>query len=97
LGKYLNLIEAADSVRRSPVRYPQATDRNTDSSVADDSESPTLLTTDAEARTLVAAGWEPKIRLARTIWERPDTGFWVSQEMALHLFEGKSTKGGQRS
>ena len=93
----MGLIEAADRARRSPVRHPQATDQNTVLGVADDSESPTPLTNDAEACTLVAAGWKPKIRFGRTIWERPDAGFWISQELALHLLEGRSTKEGQRS
>ncbi len=37
-------------------------------------------------RRLEEAGYRPKISLGgRVIWERPDTGFWVSEEMALHL------------
>ena len=49
--------------------------------------------TDPEARRLLAAGFEPKERGGMIIWQRPDTGFWVSQEMALHLSENKSTEG----
>jgi hypothetical protein len=45
---------------------------------------------DPEGRKLEAAGFEPKERGGKTIWQRPDTGFWVSQEMALHLLESKS-------
>jgi ABC-type sugar transport system substrate-binding protein len=41
--------------------------------------------TDPEARRLLAAGFEPKERGGMIIWQRPDTGFWVSREMALHL------------
>jgi hypothetical protein len=97
LAKSLDLIEAADGVRRSPVRPPQATDPNTASQVADNGESPAPLTADTEARRLVAAGRKPKIRLGKTIWQRPDTGFWVSQEIALQLLESKSTEGVQRA
>ena len=97
LGKYLDLIEAAERATRSPVLTMRATDRNTASSVADDGESPTPLSGDREARKLVAAGWKPKIRLGKTIWQRPDTGFWVSQEMALHLMESKCAKEDQRA
>ena len=50
---------------------------------------------DPEARRLLAAGFEPKERDGKTIWQRPDTGFWVSQEMALHLLKVKSTEGDQ--
>jgi hypothetical protein len=88
LARFLDLIEAADGVRRSPVQPLQATDPNTASQVADNSESPAPLTADTEARRLVAAGRKPKTRLGKTIWQRPDTGFWVSQEMALHLLDG---------
>jgi hypothetical protein len=97
LAKSLDLIEAADGVRRSPVQPPQAADPNTASQLADNSESPAPLTADTEARRLVAAGRKPKIRLGKTIWQRPDTGFWVSQEIALHLLESKSTEGVQRA
>jgi hypothetical protein len=88
LGKYLDLIEALDRARRSPLGTPQATDRNTVSSGGDQGENPTPAAADAEARRLVASGWKPKVRLGKTIWQRPDTGFWVSQEMALHLLDG---------
>lgn len=40
-----------------------------------------------ERRLLLAAGWSPKERcgpLELTIWANPETGFYCSQEMALH-------------
>ena len=49
----------------------------------------------ADHRHLEEAGYRPKISFGgRVIWERPDTGFWVSEEMALHLLE-KSKEVGQ--
>jgi hypothetical protein len=45
-----------------------------------------------EGRRLQSAGFEPKERGVKIIWERPDTGFWVSHEMALHLLERKSAE-----
>ena len=51
---------------------------------------------DSEGRRLEAAGFEPKERSGKIIWQRPDTGFWVSQEMALHLLESKSKEEDQR-
>jgi hypothetical protein len=42
-------------------------------------------TTDPETRKLCAARWEPKERCGKTIWKRPDSGFYFSQEVALHL------------
>ncbi len=38
-------------------------------------------------RRLVAAGWEPKERGGLVIWANPDTGFYCSQEVALHRLE----------
>lgn len=43
-----------------------------------------------EDRKLQSAGFELKERAGKIVWERPDTGFWESQEMALHLLERKS-------
>ena len=48
---------------------------------------------DSEGRTLETAGFTPKERGGKIIWQRPDTGFWVSQEMALHLLERENMKG----
>jgi len=33
------------------------------------------------------AGWKPKERCGKTIWQSPQNGFWYSQEMALRLSE----------
>ncbi len=38
-----------------------------------------------EARKLLAAGWKPKERCGKTIWESRDNGFYYSQEMAIHF------------
>ena len=40
-----------------------------------------------EERRLIAAGWEPKERCGRIIWKRPDNGFYVSQEVAIHFLD----------
>ena len=45
-----------------------------------------------EDRRLQAAGFELKESGGKIIWERPDTGFWVSQETALHHLESKSAE-----
>lgn len=48
-------------------------------------------------RRLLAAGWEPKERcgpLGLTIWANPETGFYYSQEIALHrLNQSTDTEG----
>ncbi len=33
---------------------------------------------------LIAAGWKPKERGGLVIWASPETGFYCSQEVALH-------------
>jgi hypothetical protein len=38
-----------------------------------------------DERRLIAAGWEPKERCGKTIWKRPDNGFYCSQETAAHF------------
>ena len=45
-----------------------------------------------EDRGLQSVGFELKERGGKIIWERPETGFCVSQEMALHLLESKSAE-----
>ena len=40
-----------------------------------------------EVRKLQAAGWKPKERCGKIIWQSPENGFWYSQEMALQLSE----------
>jgi hypothetical protein len=42
---------------------------------------------DPQARKLLAAGWEPKERCGKTIWESPEDGFYYSQEMAEHFLD----------
>ena len=36
---------------------------------------------------LVAAGWTPKKRLGKSIWQSPENEFWYSQEIAWQLLE----------
>ena len=40
-----------------------------------------------ERRKLEVAGFEPKERGGTMIWQRPDNGFYVSQEAALHFLD----------
>ena len=50
-----------------------------------------------EDRKLQSAGFELKERLGKILWERPDTGLWESQEMALHPLKRESTEEGRRA
>jgi hypothetical protein len=75
VGRYLDI---ADSI----PRRGESKDRDADH------KDPTDLTEldIGSTRRLLEAGWKPKVSFGqRVIWERPDTGFWVSEEMALHL------------
>ena len=38
-----------------------------------------------ESSKLKAAGWKPKERCGKTVWQSLDNGFWYSQDMAMHL------------
>ena len=38
-----------------------------------------------EERRLIDADWKPKKRSGKIIWERPDNGFYVSKEIAVHF------------
>ena len=42
-----------------------------------------------DERRLMAAGWEPKERCGLIIWASPETGFYCSQEVALHRLEAQ--------
>jgi hypothetical protein len=42
---------------------------------------------DPEAHKLSAAGWKPKERCGKTIWECPDNGFYYLQKMAMHFLD----------
>lgn len=50
-----------------------------------------------EDRRLQSAGFELKECGGKIVWERPDTGFFVSQEMALHPLNRESTEEGRRA
>jgi hypothetical protein len=51
-----------------------------------------------EDRRLQSAGFELKERAGKIVWERPDTGFWESQETtALHPLKRESTEEGRRA
>ena len=42
-----------------------------------------------EERNLIGAGWKPKERGGIVIWANPETGFYCSQEVALHRLEAR--------
>ncbi len=47
------------------------------------------------ARRLLEAGWKPKVSFGgRVIWERPDNGFYYSEEAAICVLESRKTRTG---
>jgi hypothetical protein len=47
-----------------------------------------IKTETANDRKLMEAGWKPKRSFGEVvIWERPDTGFYVSEEVAVRLLD----------
>ncbi len=50
-----------------------------------------------ERRKLEAAGFKPKERCGKIIWQRLDNGFYVSQEAALHFLDSGIVSAGDRS
>jgi hypothetical protein len=90
MGKYLELIR---EVRRRELEETRAESREGEKAEACASES-------ANGRRLVAAGWEPKVSFGgKVIWQRPDNGFYCSEEAALCLLsrtEGSLQKRGKR-
>jgi hypothetical protein len=81
--------------RRSRARRSESGPRLASESVRD-VQTVRPIHLDHEGRRLEAAGFKPKERGGKIIWQRPDTGFWVSHEMALHLLENKSKEEDQR-
>lgn len=95
MPRYLDLLRASRARTRP---HCEANEQDLSVSRRQDDGSPAELPlTDDGARRLEAAGWNHKRRGGLTIWERPDTGFWVSQEMALHLLENKGMEGDQKT
>ncbi len=67
---------------KEPTRCAPVTDINTARVLQGEDE-----------RRLLAAGWSPRERcgpLEKTIWANPETGFYFSQEVALHSLDQRS-------
>jgi hypothetical protein len=78
----------ADAVSRKEPTHRAAPDEPTHPT------EPEPKTDTEDARRLLEAGWKPKASFGRVIWERPDTGFWVCEEVALYFLESKNIRGG---
>ncbi len=75
MGRYLDIAKGV-----SP-KVPESASRSADLVDLTKPES-------ENARRLLEAGWKPKVSFGgRVIWERPDNGFYRSEEAAICLLE----------
>lgn len=80
MGRYLDI---ADTIPRA-----EPTRQGADPTDSLDLKKPESEADTENARRLLEAGWKPKISFGeRVIWERPDTGFYRSEEAAICLLE----------
>jgi hypothetical protein len=95
--RYLKLLRDSKTRRRESIHRGEVHQDAPEPQCEDNGVLAAKLVSNAHHQRLEEAGYRPKISFGgRVIWERPDTGFWVSQEMALHLLE-KSKEGEQRA
>jgi len=82
VGRYLDIADAIPRADPKPDGW---------NALADDPTKPDSGT--GNARRLRESAWKPKVSFGkRVIWERPDTGFYYSEESALHLLDVKNIR-----
>lgn len=78
VGKYLDIVRDA---RQQELESAAPDPAEPDGAVSPSPESP-------NARRLLEAGWKPKASFGeKVIWERPNNGFYCSEESALYFME----------
>ena len=90
---YLELLRQSKARRRAPSPRDEATRDLSESRCEEAGVAAVLPVSSADHRRLKAAGYKPKLSFGkRVIWERPDTGFYYSEEVALHLLDAKNIR-----
>ncbi len=90
---YLELLRRSKARRRGSGHRDEAKQDSPESRCEEAGILTALPVSGADRRRLEAAGYKPKLSFGkRVIWERPDTGFYVSQEMALRLLDTKNIR-----
>ena len=79
--------KAPGKVLTKPIILSQSADEPQD--VPDTRTARAVSISGEDERRLIAAGWEPKERCGLIIWASPETGFYCSQEVALHRLEAQ--------
>jgi hypothetical protein len=90
---YLTLLRQSKARRRESSRGDEAKRDLPEFHYEEAGALAVLPVPSADYRRLERAGYKPKISFGeRVIWERPDTGFYYSEEMALHLLDAKNMR-----
>jgi hypothetical protein len=90
---YLDLLRRSKARRRESSRGDEAKQDLSKFQHEEAGAHAVLPAPSADYQRLEAAGYKPKISLrGRVIWERPDSGFYYSEEMALHLLDAKNIR-----
>jgi hypothetical protein len=90
---YLKLLRRSKARRRESSHRDEAKQDLPESRCEVDGVPAVLPVSNADTKLLKEAGHKPKVSFGkRVIWERPDTGFYVSQEMALHLLDTRNIR-----
>ena len=85
---YLELLRRSKARRRQSSHRDEARQELPESRCEEDGAAAVLPVSSVDYRRLEEAGFRPKVSFGgKVIWERPDTGFWISREMALHFLE----------
>jgi hypothetical protein len=90
---YLKLLRDSKARRRESIHRGEVQQDAPDPRYEETGALAAKLVSNADHQRLKEAGYKPKISFGkRVIWERPDTGFYVSQEIALHLLDTKNIR-----
>jgi hypothetical protein len=95
---YLELLRRSKARRRKSSHRDEAKQELPESRCEEAAAPAVFPVSSADHRRLEATGFKPKVSFGgKVIWERPDTGFWLSQEMALHFLERGTIEEEQRT
>jgi hypothetical protein len=89
--RYLEVLRQSRSRRRESSHGDESKRDSPKSQCEEDGALTVLPVASSEHRRLEEAGYKPKFSFwKRVIWERPDTGFYYSEEVALYLLDAKN-------
>ena len=90
---YLKLLRQSKARRKESKPDDEAKRDLLESQWEQPGASTVLPVSSADHRRLKEAGFKPKVSFGkRVIWERPDTGFYYSEEIASHLLDTKNIR-----